>query len=177
MKRNGNLLWITALCLTRVFKVALKTVQKCTVNEKSFNPTHYSTVWSFWNFVLLLNTKRCFVGRDIIHFSVRQVSDIPPWSLGFSPGVLPLGGNNSGASLLWLPSVFPCRSSFHIHRSPCDSRYHSNVLELQAGCFIPEFNFCPGTGIFTESGSCVLACLWQQYRVSWSMCTVKTTDN
>ena len=37
-----------------------------------------------------------------------------------------------------LPSIIP--QLFHIHLSPCDSRYHSNVLELQTGCFVPEFN-------------------------------------
>ena len=62
----------------------------------------------------LLNTKRCFVGRDIIHFSVRQVSDIPPRSLGFSLGILPWGGNDSGVSLLRLLSGFPAVHHFII---------------------------------------------------------------
>lgn len=113
MKRNGNLLRITALYLTRVFKVAVKTVQKCTVNDKSFNLTRCSTVWRIWGFASLLNTKRCFVGRDFTHFCVRKVSDISPWILGFSPGRLPWGVNDSGPSLLRLLSVFPCCSSFH----------------------------------------------------------------
>ena len=44
MERNGNLLSISALRLTRVFKVDVKTVHKCTVNYKSLNLTHRGTI-------------------------------------------------------------------------------------------------------------------------------------
>jgi len=168
MKRNGNLLWITALHLTRVFKVAVKTVQKYTGNDKSFNLTRYSTVRSFWSFVFLLNTKRCFVGRDFIHFSVRTVDDISPWSLGFSPGRLPWGRNDSGAGLRDFPRFSPAAviiaALLHIHLSSSDCRYDSNVLDFRLGVSFQNSISVPVLG-YWQSGRCDPARPWEQCRL------------